>query len=108
MSDPIGIFGERLSDAPTTQHAIKSIDGTTAVTLAGEEEGFNYGRGIYIIEEWTSADDLLILYAGDTDFSTIPNGMATSFARGAILPFAIKEFKSSDVNETNFKIAILR
>ena len=108
MSDPIKVFGDRLSNAPVCAHQVFTAAGVTAQELVPGADHFQYGRAILIIEEWVTNEDLEVLYAGDENYSTIPAAMVKTFAKSAILPFAISAFRSSGATETTFKIAILR
>ena len=97
-------YSERISLAPVIGLEEKGINGITEVAFTIQKQ---QPRAILIIGEWLSADNLLVKFVGDNDFTTISAAAAQVLGQGAIYTFAITSFKSSAVNEINFRIAAL-
>lgn len=95
-------WNERTSLAPVVGSEEKKADGTTAKVFSFEP------RAVIITVAWIQAEDLLVKYVGDENFTTIPEVTIKGFSVGAIYPFAIQEFKSSAVLETGFTLMALK
>ena len=89
------LYSERESLAPILGAEEKAINGTTEVVFTIKP------RGVIIAVAWTAADDILVKFVGDTDFTTLSSEAIIALGTG-FYPLAIQSFKSSDTNETGF------